>query len=252
MKNIQVLSALLKKDSEGDKLLRFLPDSMIREVRTDQGHLHPLEDISLKELFQKIDKSWYEEKLTPFHKALLEETFPEPMTKYFLSIFFHELFEKDLPLPLSFLPDHPLSYLATASLEHLNKLCFYLGLFDLEIKNVLKGSLLINLEKALKEDEIAFCRTMQSKFSLGPIGLNQWNEEASVLRKVLFERGVYRLSLGICDAHPDLAWYVWHTFPKEVSILLQKFPKRSMDSRIWGMILQQITMAWKSVCTVLS
>ena len=252
MKNIEVLSTLLKKDPEGDKLLRFLPDSVAREVKTDQGHFHPLKDISLRALFDKIDKSWYEERLTPFHRALFEETFPDPMRDHFLNLFFQELFEESLPLPLSFLPDHPLSYLAHASLEQLNKLCFYLGLFDLEVKNVLKGSVLVSLEKALEEDEVAFCRTMHAAFSLGPIGLNQWNEERESLRKVVFERGIYRLSLGICDAHPDLTWYVWHTFPKEISILLQKFPKPSMDSRTWGMILQQITMAWKNVCTVLS
>lgn len=261
MKSTTVLTTLLKQAPENSRLTKFLPDSALREVQTEKSHANPLIDLSLKELLEKIDESWYKEKLETFrendrsfYRSLFENAFPKPLELYFLNLFFQEFFPSGPPLPLSYLPDHSLSFLLQANKDQLIKLCFYLGLYDIsvELKTVLKGSILKKLEESLLPDEIQFCRNLRNVFSLGPIGLNQWNEEPALLRNVIFERGLYRLSLGLCDASRDFIWYVEHTFPKEVSILLQKLPKPSMDSRTWGIILQQIITAWGDVCIALN
>lgn len=277
----RVLSSLLKRMPENvrSSYIKFLPESTAIEVSIEKTHKTPLADLSLKEILGQIDDSWYIEAFSKFSKpdllfylslfpekkrASLAERFDinppfyqfsEKMELYALNLLFAELFPGETPLPLSYLPDSPLSFLCTATGEKLHKLSFYLGLFDisLELKSVINGSILKHIEKSLFPDEINFCRKI-SEFrhllSLGQVGLTGWNEDSDLLRKVVFERGLYRLSIALSDASSDFIWYVIHSLNKESALKLEKLPKISVDAKAINIVLEQILFAWKEICTV--
>ena len=278
MSSTTVLSTLLKK-VPGDirkNLDLFLTESTLLEVMSERSHDKPLTDLSLQEIIEKVDESWYIEKLKTFPKedlifylslfsekkraSLAEKldiapnfyALPKEMESYCLNLLFKELFPNDLPLPLSFLPDSPLAFLSDATPEKLHKLAFYLGLFDvsMELKSVLKGTILKSIGETLFPDEIAFCNQIaeyRHTLSLGQMGLAGWNEEHDILRKVIFERGLYRLSIGLSDHAADFIWYIVHTLNKESSLKIQNLPKKTIDSQIIQIVLEQIQIAWKAV-----
>lgn len=282
-KNIIVLNSLLKRLPPEKKsyYLKFTQDALQKAFVDDSSKGKTPLDLSLKELFAKIDESWYEEKLSTFSKndlrfylSLLPAekrehlaqkmgiepsfyTFSEKFTLYSLNLFFKEFFPNELPLPFSFLPETPLYFLASGNREKIHKLAFYLGLFDisLELKTVLKGSILKQIQASLFPDEIAFCKQItefKHPFSLGTLGLANWNEDSDSLRKVLFERGLYRLSIGLSTSSPDFIWYILHFLQKDVANRLERQPKAEIDTKIFEIALNQIEIAWKGVCTVLS
>jgi hypothetical protein len=282
-KNLTVLSSILKRAPEnvGLSYLKFLPESTVLEIQSEKSHKNPVADISFKELLDKIDESWYLEVLSKYSKpdlvfylslfpekkrvSLAEKlscdlpfySFSKELEIYHLNILFGELFSGTLPLPLSYLPDSPISFLLNSTPEKLNKLSFYLGLFDvsIELKSVINGSILKNIEKALFPDEINFCRNLsefRQVFSLGQMGLSSWNEDSDSLREVIFNRGLYRLSIGIRDENSDFIWYIKHTLSKNSALMIEKFPKNPIDAKAIGVVLGQIQTAWTGVCTVLN
>jgi hypothetical protein len=282
-KSLTVLSTLLGRIPEERRAtyLGLLPQDLTSKLQINKNPKEKKQDLSIKELLGKIDESWYLETLSSFSKKDLLfflSLFPEKIRKkqaerlaiegpffsfskemelYFANLLFKELFKAEIPLPLSYLQDSPLLFLCSASSEKVNKLIFYLGLFDIsaEIKSVLKGSILKSLEKTLFADEVNFCREI-SEFrhvvTFGQIGLNQWNEESDPLRQVIFERGLYRLSLALTDAQPDLLWHITHSLKKPFAEKLQKTSKATIDTHVITIILEQIQAAWKGVCTVLN
>ncbi len=282
-KSLTVLSALLKRAPIGKQAhyLKFLPESVAIQMQSDMSHEKPLSDLSLKEILGNIDDSWYLEKFQKFSKkdahfflSVLPEnkqkslgrkleitppfySFSKSLEIYGQNLLFKEVFQEEPPLPLSFLPDSPLSFLCVASVEKIHKLAFYLGLFDisLELKSVLKGSIFIQLQSTLFPDEITFCREISENrniLTLGQMGLSQWNEDSDALRKVIFERGLYRLSIGLSTASSDFIWIIMHTLNKESSLNLQKLPKTSIDPKSLSTIYEQTLTAWRHLCTVLS
>jgi hypothetical protein len=125
----------------------------------------------------------------------------------------------------------------------------------MELKSVLKGSILKQIQTTLFQDEVAFCREISEYrhvISLGPLGLAHWNEDSEVLRKVIFERGLYRLSIGLSNSSPDFIWYILHFIHKDIAKRLEKQPKLEIDTKIFEIALNQIEIAWKGVCTVLN
>lgn len=282
-KNLIALNSLLNRLAPEKKsfYLKFLPDSLQNVFSSSSLKPKALSNLSLKELFERIDESWYADKLSSFSKkelvfflSLLGEkkskllsqkfgieppfySFSKKFEIYALNLFFKELFPNDSPLPFSFLPPTPLYFLIDGSCEKIHKLAFYLGLFDisLELKTVLKGSILKQVQVTLFPDEIAFCKQISEfrhPFSLGTLGLANWNEDSDSLRKVLFERGLYRLSIGLTNASPDFIWYILHFLNKDVAKRLENQPKLEIDTKIFEIALNQIEIAWKGVCTVLN
>lgn len=282
-KSLTVLSGLLKRAPVEKKglYLRFLPDSIAIQIQSDKTHKNPLSDLSLKEILGNIDDSWYLEKFRKFSKKdaafflsvlpaskkdslgpklELEKpfySFSKSLELYTQNLLFREIFEEEPPLPLSFLPDSPLFFLCEASTKKIHKLAFYLGIFDisLELKSVLKGSIFKKLQATLFPDEVAFCREISEVrhvLSLGQIGLSQWNEDSDTLRKVIFERGLYRLSIGLTDASPDFIWMIMHSLDKTSALKLQKLPKVFVDPKSIAIIFEQTLTAWRHLCTVLS
>ncbi len=278
----KVLSALLKKCPENvrSSYIKFLPERAAIEVQTERNHNTPLADLSLKEILGQIDDSWYIEPFSKFSKpdllfylSLLPKKkrdslaerfsidppfylFSEKFEIYGLNFLFAELFPNNPPLPLSYLPDSPLAFLCTITGEKIHKLCLYLGLFDisLELKSVINGSILKHIEKTLFPDEIDFCKKIpefRHILSLGPIGLSGWNEDSDLLRKIIFERGLYRLSIALSESSPDFIWYVMHTLNKESALKLEKLPKTSIDAKAMDIVFEQTLFAWKEICTVL-
>jgi hypothetical protein len=282
-KSVTVLHTLLKRLSPDKRAsyVKFLPESMPIELVSENQKATPASDLSLQELFEKIDDSWYLDKLSTFSKNdltfflslfspkkrdLLSEklgitppfySFSKDFELYSLNLLFKELFPNDLPLPLSYISNTPLSFLCSGGPEKLHKLAFYLGLFDIsmELKSVLKGSILKQIQTTLFQDEVAFCREISEYrhvISLGPLGLAHWNEDSEVLRKVIFERGLYRLSIGLSNSSPDFIWYILHFIHKDIAKRLEKQPKLEIDTKIFEIALNQIEIAWKGVCTVLN
>jgi hypothetical protein len=282
-KSLQVLGSLLKNAPEKQRssLLKFLPESEVLKIQKKDFSMPTGKPLSLEMIFDKIDDSWYIEKLKTLQKqdsTFLLSAFPktkreelclklnlentfyhfDPKLKtHLLSQFFKECFEEEIPIPTTFLKDSPLSFLVDASSKKIHKLCFYLGLNDLviELKTVIKGSILTELEKALFPDELNFARDLidqKTSYSFGNMGLSNWNEDIDVLRKVIFERGLFRLSIALKDSNDDFLWYIYHTLSKNLKTLFEKNLKNSVDERVYNIILEQTLTAWKGVCTVLN
>ncbi len=273
---LKALSSLLKRAPETSSYFKFLPESTLIQVKTEKSHKNPLPDLSLKELFGKIDDSWYLDVFSKFSTADLAfylSLFPQKKGRilsdklslelplysfshdfeiYSLNLLFNQIFQSAPPLPLSYLPDFPLSFLMEGNSEKLHKLCFYLGLFDVtsELKSVINGAILKQIEKSLFTDEVTFCREI-SEFrhilSLGLIGLATWNEDSDLLRKVIFERGLYRLSIALSEATDDFIWYIHHMLNKESAIKILNFSKTPNDLKAIGIALEQTLIAWKGI-----
>ncbi|MBS0585015.1 MAG: hypothetical protein JSR76_01785 [Verrucomicrobia bacterium] len=258
----KVLVASLQKTSP--EKLSLLSSFLAEPLALPTTLTTPLKDLSLKELFAKIDPSWY----TPYIETLGEKEqnlllsalgkkesyeFSTPLSLFFLNYLFHKIF-KEKPLPLSYLIGDKLAPLALASKEELYKLFRFLALFDLapELKKVLNAKTLQKMEELLTKEECAFLQQIQTQknpVQFGAIGLNNWDGNIEKMQSALLDRGMNRLAKALNLSSLDLEWYIKHTLDLPTARRFTSFLSTTTDPRITIFLIEQVLTTWKKVCT---
>lgn len=149
-------------------------------------------------------------------------------------------------LPLAFLPETPLSFLATLTKEQLVELIDFLGLYDLaeSIRHIIDKNFLQKLYKCLSRKQRQFlriCLHQQEKVFTAKMEMSTWNGDCKKLDLMLQRRGLLRLGKSLCGLHPDFVWHVAHRLDTgRGTILLQYFSPESTPS-ITARLVQQVT-----------
>ena len=230
----------------------------------------PLSDLTIEEMINKIDFSWFEQRLKEFSEkdqnfflsAMPNQRPPkgyeldEKLKNFALSTLFNETFDlEDRPLPLSFLPEDPLNPLTTASGNDLIKLCQFLGLFDVarELKQVIKAKALKKIEEAFTKDEISFIhqiKDFKKQVQFIEIGLKGFNDEIELLKEVVFGRGLNRLAKALSRSAPSLIWYITHFLPKKDAIGFRKLMVEVKNETTFNDLVEQVIYTWDHICTL--
>lgn len=210
-----------------ERLLSFLPS----EKRQAYITLLPTQTLfsrpfTLEEVLRRIHPSWYEDTLNSYEepdRSLLNSALakdeasyvlPKKLKDYLLHEFFMKAFPKDhCPAPVTMLPEDSMLPLLQRDYKMIGKLCQYLGLFDLlqELKTIIQKDRLRLVEEALEPEELTFLNEVKNEgVRMPPMGLNQYDGKHDVLRRVLFERGLFRLAKCVSESDEGLRWYVLH------------------------------------------
>lgn len=164
--------------------------------------------------------------------------------------------EKGYSLPNSYIPEDPLLFLVECDTIQMGALVSFLGLFDLhgEIKSLINGKLLMQLEEALSDDELRFLKEIEKhkkkQVLFEPMGLNRWNGEISVLRNVMKERGINRLAKALTLSPPDLLWLVMHIMDTSMMMEFKKYRAELSSREVTDILREQVKLCWDSLCTV--
>jgi hypothetical protein len=240
----------------------------------------PLKDLDRLTFIEMIHESWLEEVLLlssrndqllylssfPKKKALIiidhlkieEElyTFDDRFANFILEHFFLQFFDFNAPSPppLSLLPEEKLLVLLKCSHEELIKICRFLGLYDIyyELKRVLKGSVLKQLEESLSTEEASYLREIGQERGFIPfadIGLNHWSGDKELLRQVILHRGLNRLAKALAKSSSHLFWYIMHILDTEHGREIQKLRVDLRDTRMHSLLEDQVINGWKKTCT---
>ena len=241
----------------------------------------PLEDLSLLELLGKIHPSHFIEifsKIPQENKIVYISALPPHVRKEvatslhitdslyeydkkFQEVICNEIMQlltdgKEAMLPLSYIPEDPLLFLAKSDSIELSTLCCFLGLFDLfdEIKHVINGKLLVKLEDALSDDELRLLRNIEGwrsdKISFEEIGLERWNGDTAILRSVIKERGINRLAKALMASPGDLVWFVEHLMDGQMKSEFRKYRAEMSNREIIDALVKQVVFCWDKVCTL--
>jgi len=222
------------------KFLKALPAKTAKElgeIKVDADDASPLL-LQPTSLIEKIHYSWFIPSFEKLPKAILpsvlaslphrhaiglskrtgyaiSEKVPSQPVKTFLINTLYTHFGRKEILPLLFLPTTSLSVLLTLAKEELIKVINFLGLYDLAggIRKILDQKTVKNIYAALSVDQQRFlrsCLNYKEKFTLPPLGLDQWNGDPKKLDQLLHKRGMLRLGRALSGHHPDFAWHVVH------------------------------------------
>lgn len=277
------LRMALNRTSHAHKeaLLSFLTPTALHKYHSlPTPHSETFKDFSLSELIDKIDPSWFEEGLGLFShddQIFYLSAFPEKarsellkrlgldtktyvMQKGFADFALRSFFDTafggiNCYTPLSLLGSDKFLVLTTASKGQLMLLCRYLGLYDLiyELKRVLRGAILKNLEKALTNDELSFLSLIQKERSVAhfmDIGLNHWDGNVEVLLDVLLKRGINRLAKALYTSSDALVWYITHTLDKNTAFTLSELRCDLKNPQMVEGLREQVFNTWKRICTI--
>lgn len=243
-----------------------IAESMSKDLTLEQifEKIHPSWLISSLSFFSGNDRSFYYSALPArsreFLTAHFNDHFPliklDPaLQKFALTSLFEHVFGKDsAAIPFSFLTEDRLLPIAKANYEELMQLSRFLGLFDvvIELKKVIKGSVIKTIEKAFTSDEIVFINEIRNylpTLAFSEIGLKSFEGDPDMLREIILERGLNRLAKALVKSSGPLLWYIFHTFDVERATILKKMMVEMKDNRTFGILEGQVIYTWNKICT---
>lgn len=146
---------------------------------------------------------------------------------------------------LETLPSHPLNRLLELSSSDLKKLIFTIGLHDLAIdmKKLIRSSVLKHVQKALSSQEWIHLRKLQNKggdIQLSSLHLEKWNGETETLRRLLFLCGINRVAKALYPCHYMLLWNLSHRLNKTIHSSLYALHTDIKNKRIKEKLIHDI------------
>ncbi len=263
-----------------EELLSMASLGMIKDYHAlPKTQENPLKNLDRQTLINTIHESWLEEVLLlsskndqfvyvsafPRGKGLLLKErlklegelyfFDDQFANCILEQFLTQVFDFTTePLPLSLLPEEKLLGLVTCSCDELIKICQFLGLYDVhyELKRVLKGSVLKQLEECLSSEEASYLREIakeRSSAAFIDIGLNHWTGDGELLKQVILHRGLNRLGKALAKSSPHLFWYIMHILDAENGREIKTLRVDLRDAKMQDLLEDQVINGWKKVCT---
>jgi hypothetical protein len=213
-----------------------------------------------QEIFQKLHPSWYEDyfKTLPlpdralYEKALQSDALAPPLASSLMDMLFAKVFSEDDPLtPVHLLPQDPMIELLAKDYKMIGKLCQFLGLHDLlrESKTLIQKEKIKLCEEALEKEEMEFLATEKEKgIAMPPIGLKNYDGKKEVLRRVLFERGMFRLAKCLANSHDTIKWYVMHMLDTMHFPMFSGWARPIQDEHKKHIIMQETFNTWTYLC----
>ena len=228
---LRAMKARLSKLPKGqeENLLNFLPSNLKEQYKTlTTTQTYYKQDFSRKELLRKIHPSWYEDYMQSlprsdrslFTTILLEEKLVlknSQLTAHLEHFFLSKVFPDEFPSPVNLLADDRMLPLLSKDYKMIGKLCQYLGLYDLykESKSLIQKEKIQAVQEALEAEELEFLgKVKETSIQMPPIGLQNYDGARNVLRRVMFERGMFRLAKSIESSSDGLKWYISHMIEK--------------------------------------
>lgn len=260
-------------------LLKFLPQEEARivqslEVQSDDvaaALIHP------KELLARIHYSWLLPAIQtlpsvlhePLCRSLSEQQAlnlkpllgisyddtvqaPASHAQTFLLSQLSSLVTPSTLLPLAFLPDTSLSFLANLEKSKLVEVIDFLGVHDLAegLRYIIDKNFLKQLFDCLSERKRQFlklCLHQQEKVIATRLDLVNWDGTCEKLDNLLHRRGLFRLGKALCGQHGDLLWYITHTLDSGRGQIILKHFSPNMTPGITTALVGQVHNVMKFI-----
>lgn len=219
-----------------------------QEISSDQVNsllLQPAEiigDMHYSWLEKSLER--FPESLQPFLVSALPQTHQEGLVKrkgfnnapqgvssfvrrFLLKTIYQQLGAKDV-LPLSLLPEQPLSPFVHLNKEEMLDVMDLLGLYDIasEVRMVIDKKILKQLYKSLSKKKQQYLRKIlnrQDKVSSPPMGLDQWGGNEEKLGRELHRRGMIRLGKALSGMDSQLFWHISHRLDTGRSAFISRY-----------------------------
>lgn len=224
---------------EGYALLKALPEEeaqKISSISIESGNIYPaLEEFRA---FPSVHYSWLIASLEKINKAklpLILALFPEEIAlklqnvlgshpkpaqltslgkTFFMTQFYRHL-SIEGALPLDYIPETSLSFLARVKKSELIDIIDFLALYDLaeEIQHIVDKHLLEQIYACFSQKKQFFlkkCLHQKEKLVTQRLRLEHWDGDATKLKKILHHKGIVRLGYALSGEHKDLIWHIMH------------------------------------------
>lgn len=257
-------------------LISYLPDNIRNEIEKDGADEQTLPtNLTIEKIARRVDVSHFKtylDTLSTESQRLYVTAFPkfkqvqltganEVYTEYaskgfsnYILLMLYKKTLKDFPPP-TILPMHPIAALLGDTGISLSTLITYLALFDVvaEIKQIISKEILQNLQDVFDPREIAFMNKIARANKtpiLSAMNLRCFNGDATTLRALLEERGIYRFTQGIKNAPAQYHFYFIYFLPKPISdkvkILLTEQATLGKGYLGWQ---EDALETWRFLCT---
>jgi hypothetical protein len=253
-----------------DNMLRCLPSEEARQVRQQDTSSNNAEAILdwPNEFLGRIHYSWLQphiEKVPQAFQGALISALPDsqasklrsrlkisdkfmpslPIQKYLKSTLCRQL-RLDEVLPISFLPNSPLSLLVEWDKNQLVELIDFLGIHDLagEVRHVIDKDRLNKLSPCLTHRQKQFlriCLHQQEKLVSSRIGLDVWQGDCEKLNRNLHRRGLLRLGKALSGQHRDLVWHIAHILDVGRGNILLQYYSPAIVPGVTSTLVLQVT-----------
>lgn len=242
--------AILSEDipSDNPKLLLAPYESVISRIH--YSWLHPAILHIPKSLRKPLFSALSEEK-----KNKLKQWFPEaseashnvlspPVKAYLLQILYKNIEHSDI-LPIAYLPQTPLTPLASWSKPQIVELIAFLGIHDLapEVRQIISNEKLLKLTPCLNPKQkqyLRICLHQQERLVTPPLDLDKWNGDIKTLTTKLHRRGILRLGKALSGQHEDLFWHIAHTLDTGRGRALLQYYSHMAIPGITSVLVQQV------------
>ncbi len=259
-------------EPQRQRLLRFLSDDLLEDFhQTPKLPLHPSLGISShQERLHLIHYTWmipFLETLSDNDKYLFISVLNEdqkqsllnhfdlskpsdpltPHAQMFLCEKLYKYLTQDYKviLPKECLPEDPLNKLLDLSREDLLHLVDLLSLHDLclEIKSMISSLHLIKIDNLLSIHQKAYLYELKQKIepiAFKPMGLNHWNGDELLLKKLLHQRGLNRLSKALSSSHLSLLWHLSHKLDIGRASIVKALFKELKNKKAHTILVMQV------------
>ncbi|MCH9630960.1 MAG: hypothetical protein S4CHLAM37_09710 [Chlamydiia bacterium] len=259
-------------EEKKSKLIQHLADEEKEEVlSTPQLPLHPSKGLpNFSERLASIHYSWLTPLLEKMYDedrylfiSVLSEKQQEKLYKYFdltkdvdtlsdigkeyiSSKLYHYFVKKHQNIiPIECLPDDPLNDLLDLTRNELLHLVDHLSMHDLsiEMKTMIDASHFMKIESLLTFEQKQYLRKLGKSIepiAFKPIGLNHWDGDEKLLKKILHQRGLNRLSKALSASHISLLWHLSHKLDMGRASIVKTLFKELKNKKAQQILVSQV------------
>ena len=155
----------------------------------------------------------FQKKICSLKNLSIPEIEPPFLVKKFYLDLFYRLIEKQVVLPLNYLPESSFNPLLKWKKSELVAMIDLLGLYDLsqEIKQIVSPKVLKSLYHCFSAKEGRFlrqCLHQKDKINTPKLNLDKYLDNCKNLKKELHLRGLKRLSIALSTQDKNFLWYL--------------------------------------------
>lgn len=181
------------------------------------------------------------------------ENLSQTAKEYLSSKLYHYFVTKHKGIiPIECLPDDPLNELLNLTREELLSLVDHLSMHDLcvEMKTMINASHFVKIEALLSFEQKQYLKTLKRSIepiAFKPIGLNHWNGDEKILKKILHQRGLNRLSKALSESHISLLWHLSHKLDIGRASIVKTLFKELKNKKAHKILVSQVCELIESV-----
>lgn len=167
-----------------------------------------------------------------------------PFKKVFMNTLYKNISNQEI-LPLEFLPETPVTFLARLTKSELVEIIDFLGIYDLaqEVRHVVDKNKLKKLYLCLtpiKQKFLRLCLHQKDKLVSAKLELENWKGDVPTFENILHRRGLLRLGKTLSGQNPQLIWYITRILDTGRSTILNKYITEKESSGVTTALMQQV------------